>query len=505
MNLASLMVKSARSFATLPAVTAGGKTRGYAEFVQRFGAVAAAFTAMGLQRGDRVVLWMDNCAEVLECLFACWTAGLCAVPVNAKLHEREVLHIATDCSAGLLIGTPRLARLSSSISSSGIRVISTESDEYEWMASNEPLPPVQLHSGDIAWIFYTSGTTGRPKGAMLSHRNLLFMTMSYYADVDTVTSDDTKLHAAPMSHASGLYSLPFLLKGAHNIVLPSFDTAEIAEVLERHDNVSMFAAPTMLTRMIGGGFAASAKVRSFRTIYYGGGPMYVADLEQALEIFGPTLYQIYGQGESPMTIAGLSKAAHIVSDGGSVAERLGSCGVARTGCLLRVVDDDGRDLPLGETGEVVTRSDCTMSGYWGNEAATASALRNGWLYTGDVGYLDGRGFLTLLDRSKDMIISGGSNIYPREIEEVLLRHPAVAEVSVIGRPNAEWGEDVVAFVVIKPDQSVSDAEFDQLCLDNIARFKRPKLYRRIKDLPKNNYGKVLKTELREKLKSECQS
>jgi long-chain acyl-CoA synthetase len=504
MNLASLLVKSAQSFSALPAVTAEGRTREYGEFVRRFGAIGAAFAAMGLRRGDRVVLWMDNCVEVLECLFACWTAGLCAVPVNAKLHEREVLHIATDCSAGLLIATPRLARSSDSISSSGIRVISTEVDEYERMAANQPMEPAQLDAADLAWIFYTSGTTGRPKGAMLSHRNLLFMTMGYYADVDAVTSRDTKLHAAPMSHASGLYSLPFLLKGAHNVVLPSFDIDEIAEVLQRHDNVSMFAAPTMLTRMIGSGFATSAKVRNFRTIYYGGGPMYVADLERALETFGPSLYQIYGQGESPMTIAGLSKAAHVVSKGENVTERLGSCGVARTGCLVRVVDDDGRDLPLGDTGEVVTHSDCTMSGYWGDEAATASALKDGWLYTGDVGSLDGNGYLTLRDRSKDMIISGGSNIYPREIEEVLLKHPAVAEVSVIGRPNAEWGEDVVAFVVTKPDQAVSDAEFDQLCLDNIARFKRPKLYRRIEALPKNNYGKVLKTELREKLKSEIQ-
>jgi long-chain acyl-CoA synthetase len=504
MNLASLMIKSAPSFSALPALTDGGRTRDYGEFTRRFGALGAAFSEMGLRRGDRVVLWMDNCGEALECLFACWTAGLCAVPVNAKLHEREVEHIVCDCGAAVLIVTPRLARLVAALPSLGVRVISTEMDEYERSASGTPMAPVQLEASELAWIFYTSGTTGRPKGATLSHRNLLFMTMGYYADVDGVTSAETKLHAAPLSHASGLYSLPFLLKGAHNVVLPSFDIDAIADVLACYQNVSMFAAPTMLSRLVASDLASSNNVTKFRTIYYGGGPMYVADLERALEIFGPRLFQIYGQGESPMTITGLSKAAHLVPDGMNASERLGSCGVARTGCSVRVVGDDGRDLPTGETGEVITRSDCVMSGYWGNESATTAALKDGWLYTGDVGSLDQCGYLTLRDRSKDMIISGGSNIYPREIEEVLLRHPAIAEVSVVGKPSAEWGEDVVAFVVTKPGQSVSDGELDQLCLDHIARFKRPKLYRRIEVLPKNNYGKVLKTSLRQRLQSESQ-
>jgi len=447
---------------------------------------------------------MDNCGEALECLFACWTAGLCAVPVNAKLHEREVEHIVSDCGAAVLIVTPRLARLVAALPSLGVQVISTEMDEYERSASGTPMAPVQLEASELAWIFYTSGTTGRPKGATLSHRNLLFMTMGYYADVDGVTSAETKLHAAPLSHASGLYSLPFLLKGAHNVVLPSFDIDAIADVLACYQNVSMFAAPAMLTRLVASDLASSKNVTKFRTIYYGGGPMYVADLERALEIFGPRLFQIYGQGEAPMTITGLSKAAHLVPDGMNASERLGSCGVARTGCSVRVVGDDGRDLPTGETGEVITRSDCVMSGYWGNESATTAALKDGWLYTGDVGSLDQCGYLTLRDRSKDMIISGGSNIYPREIEEVLLRHPAIAEVSIVGKPSAEWGEDVVAFVVTNPGQSVSDGELDQLCLDHIARFKRPKLYRRIEVLPKNNYGKVLKTSLRQRLQSESQ-
>jgi long-chain acyl-CoA synthetase len=224
--------------------------------------------------------------------------------------------------------------------------------------------------------------------------------------------------------------------------------------------------------------------------------MYVADLERALRLFGPRLYQLYGQGESPMTITGLTKSMHAEAAHPRWHERLGSCGVARTGVLVKIVDERDRELPPGEIGEIVTRSDCVMEGYWENPAASAETLRGGWLHTGDLGSFDEDGFLTLRDRSKDMIISGGSNIYPREIEEVLLRHPDLVEVSVVGRPHAEWGEEVVAFVVARPGVKIAEDALDQLCLDHIARFKRPRYYRFVDALPKNNYGKVLKTELR---------
>jgi acyl-CoA synthetase (AMP-forming)/AMP-acid ligase II len=229
--------------------------------------------------------------------------------------------------------------------------------------------------------------------------------------------------------------------------------------------------------------------------------MYVADLEKALGLFGPRLYQLYGQGESPMTITGLDQRIHAETGHPRWRERLGSCGVPRTGVLVRVVDDNDGELPAGEIGEVVTRSDCVMEGYWGNPAANAETLRGGWLHTGDLGSIDKDGFLTLRDRSKDMIISGGSNIYPREIEEVLLRHPSVVEASVVGRPHPDWGEEVVAFIVAKPGADVERAALDRLCLDHIARFKRPRDYRLVDSLPKNNYGKVLKTELRRLLEA----
>jgi long-chain acyl-CoA synthetase len=230
--------------------------------------------------------------------------------------------------------------------------------------------------------------------------------------------------------------------------------------------------------------------------------MYVEDARRALGVLGPCLQQIYGQGEAPMTITGLSRAMHADTAHPRYLERLASTGIARTDVEVRVVDAEDRDLPVGEVGEVVVRGDVVMAGYWKNPEASAKTLAGGWLHTGDMGAFDEDGFLTLKDRSKDMIISGGSNIYPREIEEVLLRHPGVLECSVVGRPHADWGEEVVAFVVARAGAALDPAALDRLCLDNIARFKRPKDYRFVAELPKNNYGKVLKTELRERLNTD---
>jgi len=500
MNLTALLFDVARRLPERPAVSDDRHSWSYREFAERIARVAGGLRALGLVPGDRVLLSLENCGEFFELLFGCWAAGLCAVPANARLHPREVEYIADNSGARLLVATPALAEalapLESSVASLD-RVIATRTADYNaLLAAGEPVCPVPDALSDRAWLFYTSGTTGRPKGAVLTHRNLLFMSQCYYADIDQLDERDTHLLAAPVSHGAGLYALPFLLKGAQQIVLPHFEVAAILDVLQRHDRVSMFAAPTMLTRLVHSPEMASAALSNLRTIYYGGGPMYVADLERALEIFGPRLYQLYGQGESPMTIAGLSQRLHGDTDHPNWRERLGSCGYARSGARVRVVDDDDHDVPRGEIGEVITSSDCVMDGYWQNPEANAETLRGGWLHTGDLGSMDADGLLTLRDRSKDMIISGGSNIYPREIEEVLLRHPDLVEASVVGRPHADWGEEVVAFLVTRPNATIAAAELDRLCLDHIARFKRPRDYRFVESLPKNNYGKVLKTELR---------
>jgi acyl-CoA synthetase (AMP-forming)/AMP-acid ligase II len=504
MNLAALFFDVARRLPERPAVSDARQSWNYRELVERVARIAGGLRGLGLAPGDRVLLSLENCGEFFELLFGCWAAGLCAVPANARLHPREVEYIADNSGARLLVVTPGLAETLAPLEGTVAaldRVITTRSRDYDALLG-EPLVPEPGAPDDRAWLFYTSGTTGRPKGAVLTQRNLLFMSQCYYADIDQLDERDTHVLAAPVSHGAGLYALPSVLQGGHQIVLPHFDVGDIIDVLQRHERVSMFAAPTMLTRLVHAPEIAAADLANLRTIYYGGGPMYVADLERALEIFGPRLYQLFGQGEAPMTITGLTKRQH-----GDIAhprwrERLASCGYPRNGCLVRVVDADDRDVPPGEIGEIITRSDCVMDGYWQNPAANAETLRGGWLHTGDLGSMDEDGLVTLRDRSKDMIISGGSNIYPREIEEVLLRHPDLAEASVIGRAHPDWGEEVVAFLVPRPGATIAVAELDRLCLDHIARFKRPRDYRFVDALPKNNYGKVLKTELRQLLAKE---
>jgi long-chain acyl-CoA synthetase len=297
-----------------------------------------------------------------------------------------------------------------------------------------------------------------------------------------------------MSHGSGLYIMPHVARLGVNVVPESgaFEPAEVFDLIAAWPRSSMFAAPTMIKRLLD--CPADCRAGNIRTLVWGGAPMYVEDTLEALDRFGPRLAQIYGLGESPMTITTLSRDEVAGREHPRWRERLASAGRPYACAEVKVADADDRALPVGDTGEILCRGDMVMRGYWGNPDASAETLRGGWLHTGDVGVFDADGYLTLKDRSKDMIISGGSNIYPREVEEVLLRHPKVREASVIGRPDREWGEVVVAYVV----GEVRAAELDALCLTHIARFKRPKDYVFVEGLPKNNYGKILKTELRER-------
>ena len=500
MNLAQLLVRSARVRPDAPAIALGEQVLyGYREFARRAGGVAAGLIGqLGLMSGDRVGLYLSNCPAYLEALYGIWWAGLAAVPINAKLHRREAEFIleasearvcfVDDEHGGFLNGSNGSAPGSPVI-------IDVGSCEYAKLLRNTPIEPAHAGPDALAWLFYTSGTTGRPKGAMLSHRNLLAMTACYFMDVDTVGPQDCALYAAPMSHGAGLYNFMFVLCGAKHVVPHhGFDPGEVLALAAHHGNASMFAAPTMVKRLVDHAAANGVEPRGVKTVVYGGGPMYAEDIKKALSVMGDRFVQIYGQGESPMTITALSRRHLSDRNHPRWEARVGSVGVAQSLVEVRVVDANGRALADDETGEVIVRGETVMLGYWRDSENTAKTLRDGWLWTGDMGVLDHDGFLTLKDRSKDVIISGGSNIYPREVEEVLLRHPKVREASVVGRQDAEWGEVAVAFVV---GQGVTGEELDKLCLDHIARFKRPKEYRFVESLPKNNYGKVLKTALRE--------
>jgi long-chain acyl-CoA synthetase len=503
MNLASMLHGAAARHPTAHAVTQGATSWRYAELARRVAGTAALLRRSGARPGDRIGIAMHNHPGFLQLLYGCWHAGLCAVPMNAKLHPREFAYILDNAGVRLCFASPSFyPGIRAELPAENIGLLAADTALFEEMAGEPPMPPHPGEPTDPAWLFYTSGTTGRPKGATLTQRNLLFMTHAYFADIDPLDERDNIVHAAPLSHGSGLYALAHIAKASHNVITAagSFAPSDMFEMIEQYANVSFFAAPTMVARMLDDASAPQAQLANLKTIIYGGGPMYLSDLERALQLFGPRLYQVYGQGESPMTITGLGKREHAQAFTAGDFDTLASAGGPRTGVEVRIVAaDDDHDVPDGEIGEIATRSDCVMQGYWMDPAASQAALRGGWLHTGDLGSRDARGFVTLKGRSKDMIISGGSNIYPREIEDVLLRHPAVAQASVVGAPHPEWGEEVVAFIVALPGASIPLEELDSLCLDSIARFKRPKRYVFVEDLPKNNYGKVLKTVLRAQL------
>jgi long-chain acyl-CoA synthetase len=505
MNLATHLARSGVTYGDRPAVSLGRDGLWtYRELARRAAGLGAALSRqLGLAPGANVALIMKNSPDYFATLYGVWHGGFAAVPINAKLHVREFAYILENAEARLCFTTPELydqvAPLAAEIGCLD-QVLSTDSDRFQALFDTPPMPVTDVDPDALAWLFYTSGTTGKPKGAMLSHRNLLAMTMNYLADVGDVSERDCMIHAAPLSHGSGLYCLPHVARGANNIVPASggFEPAETLDLIAQNSGCSLFFAPTMVHRLINDPRLAESDTSGLKLIVYGGGPMYVEDLVKALEVLGDKLVQIYGQGESPMTITYVSQAMHAARDHPRYLDWLGSAGIPRTDVEVRVVDGNDRDVAPGEIGEIVCRGDVVMPGYWNNPEATTAALAGGWLHTGDLGQFDAEGVLTLKDRSKDMIISGGTNIYPREVEEVLLRHPGVAEVSVIGRPHPDWGEEVVAFVV-SATQAPSEAALDAHCLDHIARFKRPKAYRFVEALPKNNYGKVLKTDLRAEL------
>ena len=502
MNLARHLFRSAQRLPGQPAVIERDRVEHtYAMLARRTLALAGALRSrLGVAPGSRVALVMRNNAAYVELMYACWAAGAAAIPVNVRLHPKEIAFILDDAAARVCFVTDDVDSVAIDAARSGgaTTFIDVDSRQYRALLHEAPATVADVAADDVAWLFYTSGTTGRPKGVMLTHRNLLSMTLNYLADVDAAAAGDHLLHAAPMSHGSGIYILPNIAAAATQLIPAScgFEVAEIDEILALVPKVKFFAAPTMLMRLVDG---MKSEAQGLKSIIYGGGPMYVADCLRALERLGPRLVQIYGQGEAPMTITVLPAAEHIDDHDGRRLQRLASVGRAQTGVDLAVLGADDRPLAEGEIGEVAVRGEMVMRGYLDNAEATAKTLANGWLHTGDLGHLDAQGYLTLVDRNKDLIISGGSNIYPREIEEVLLRHPQVREVAVVGVPDADWGEVAVAVVATQPGARPSEEELDALCLQHIARFKRPKRYVFVDELPKNATGKVLKRELRQRL------
>jgi acyl-CoA synthetase (AMP-forming)/AMP-acid ligase II len=512
MNVGSLLTNAAQSAPERVAIVYGDLRRTYREMNARANRLASALRRARLETGDRVAILQRNGPELLESLFGIFKAGLTAVPINARLHPKEFSYIIADAGAKAVIFTDDFT--------AGLEVVRADLPEVTTLVSIGRVPQwaiayeafvdtgnpaqadVDCDRADVAWLFYTSGTTGKPKGAMVTHANLQFMTDHYPREVYRLREDDIVMHAGPLTHGSGLWALPITAESAPQLIptSTSFDPEHIFKLIEAHRVTKIaFIAPTMITMLLNSPAIDRYDMSSLRFIGYGGSPMYVEDLKRAVRRWGPILCQIYGQGESPMTISMLKPEDHRLNDDPVAEKRLASAGRVREDITVAILDENDRELGDEQIGEIAIRGEVVMKGYWNRPEATEEAFKNGWYHTGDLGKRDSDGYLYLLDRKKELIISGGSNIYPREVEEVLLLHPGVLEAAVIGIPDRLWGESVMAVVRPRPGAKPTEEELTNLCREHLASYKKPRLFRFVQDLPKSGYGKVLKRELKEQI------
>ncbi|MGE2719370.1 long-chain-fatty-acid--CoA ligase [Mycolicibacterium celeriflavum] len=478
------------------AFIAGERTTTFAEFDARSNQVAQALRAAGVGFGDRVALIEKNGIEFFEVACALSKLGAVVVPVNWRLAAPEMAHIIDDSGAKVVfVGEEFFGhveaiedRLTATVIAIGVHPRWPAFDP--WVADHPAEDPcVTTQPDDVAFLMYTSGTTGSPKGVMLTNDNY-FCKATGIADKWRFDTDSVSLAVMPMFHMAGSgWALVGLCEGARTVVLRDVDPAAILEAVARHGITNILLVPVVIQRLLETPGVEATDFSALRAIVYGASPITDDVLVRALERFNCDLLQVYGQTETTGSITQLDRHD---------PELLRSCGKPFPWVEVRIVDDAGRDVPAGTVGELWTRSRQNMRGYWNNPAATAATITpDGWLKTGDAGYLDGEGYVYLHDRVKDMIVSGGENVYPTEVENVLMTHPDVADVAVIGVPDPTWGEAVKAIVVPAADASPGEADLIAYARDRLAGYKLPKSVSFADDLPRTPSGKILKRALRE--------
>ncbi|MBI2202785.1 MAG: long-chain fatty acid--CoA ligase [Candidatus Rokubacteria bacterium] len=505
MNVGRLLARTAHRVPERPAVVWGDTVVTYRGLNERVNRLVNALHGLGLRTGDRVATVSQNRPELLEVMFACFRAGFVLVPMNTRLHPDEHAYILRHSEAAALVYGDAFhdiwAATHGTVGSltHGLTLGGPDSSYERAVASAKSSDPSEDLPDDApAWLFYTSGTTGRPKGATLTQRNLLALVRNLLTDINPVEPDDVLLHVGPLSHASGLCAPHHIVRGATHVILKhvAFDPRLVLDAIARHRVTTMFMVPTMIVALLDALGASRDDRSSLRTIIYGGAPMSVARLREGLERLGSVFVQLYGQGEAPHTLTVLPKHEHTDGAASGVRSRLASAGRECTAVEVRIVDNDDRAVPCGTVGEIVARGDIVMRGYWNDAPASAETLRGGWLHTGDLGYLDEQGYLFLTDRKKDVIISGGMNVYSREVEDAICLHPDVGEAAVIGVPDPYWGESIKAFVVLRAGASVSEAAIVDACRAHLASYKKPRFVEFVRELPKGATGKILKRALK---------
>ncbi|MEM6824355.1 MAG: acyl-CoA synthetase [Pseudomonadota bacterium] len=502
MNLAQFAQQAAQRLASHPALIWGETTWTWREFETRVGQMAAVFRDHGVGHGDRVLVQSRNTNQMLESMIAAFRLGAVWVPANMRGAPSDLAWMAELSGAKLLLcdaAFPEHASIPGPETVLAIGTAAFGADIDALMANARDAPPIApVDRDDPAWLFFTSGTTGRPKAAILTHGQLGFVVNNHLADLlPGTTHADTSLVVAPLSHGAGLQALLMIARGAATVLTtaPKFDTSEIWELIARHRVSNMFTVPTILKRLVEAPEAASAERSSLKHVIYAGAPMYRADQIRAIEVLGPVLVQYFGLGEVTGAITVLPPADHSTE----TESRVGTCGYPRTGMAVEVQDDTGTPLGPGQTGEICVTGPAVFAGYWQNPEANAKSFRNGFFRTGDLGHLDPEGYVYITGRASDMYISGGANIYPREIEEKILEHPRVSEVAVFGMPDPEWGEIGVAVVTPNAGETLDPIELGAFLDGAIARYKMPRQFHVWEEIPKSGYGKMAKRLVRDEL------
>jgi long-chain acyl-CoA synthetase len=501
MRYRHLINDTVRLYGPADAVVCGAVTRTFDEVGERANRLGNALESGGLGAGDRVAVLLPNCPEYVEIDVGLAQAGLVRVSLNARATARQQIGVIEDSAATALIYSKDFASMAEEIlaASDGLRVVlelggdatGGDVEDYEKaLAEAEPRPsPADPDPGDLYCLFYTSGTTGRPKGVMLSHAAYFAVARNLLLEFGPVAAGDRVILTQPLSHGGGFFLLPWLMSGATCVVMERYDAVACLELTERHGAQTLKVVPTMLLQMLSAGIEPPS-LPALRKVIYGASPMPAKQLGDLLELFGPVFTQLYGQAEAPMSITVLDEAAHAA--GGRL---LASAGRPWRGVEVKVVDEEGQELGPGETGEVIVSGPHRMDGYWQQPELTAEVLRDGWIHTRDMAETDERGFVYLLGRSDEMIISGGFNVAPRVVEDALNRHPAILESAVLGLPHDTLGQEVAAFVSLRPGAAATVAEIVDFSRAELG-YQKPRQVHIVERLPRNAYGKVANADLR---------
>lgn len=507
MNLATFLTQAARRVPDDIALVMGDAHWSWAEFEARTDALAAALLGMGLTKGDRVMCQSQNCIEMMQAMFATWRAGGVWVPANFRQTPEEVVFLTQtagarfmfcnasfpDHAAACLAQAPDLITIPFGDADFGIPTATLTRNHM-----GQRPQPAAVDRDDPCWFFFTSGTTGQPKASVLTHGQMGFVVTNHLADLmPGLTPDDASLVVAPLSHGAGVHQLTQVARGVKTVLMPSdkFDPKAAWRLVEDWHISTMFTVPTILKRLVEDDSVARHDHGSLRYVIYAGAPMYREDQKRALQVLGPVLVQYFGLGEVTGNITVLPTWLHDASDD----SRNGTCGYPRTGIEVQVQDDQGTPLPPFQTGELCVIGPAVFAGYYENPRANEKSFRDGWFLTGDLGHMDEQGFVYITGRASDMFISGGSNVYPREIEEKILTHPAISEVAVLGIPDPLWGEVGWAICICRDGAGITEDELLAHLDNRLSRYKRPQRFLFWEALPKSAYGKITKKMIREEL------